>query len=113
MRISVLLRLGESDFLLAERCPEGFAAALAQADCKFCPFPCFVRSASHLPSFFRSYFFSTFGTFCHKFASMNVITDLSGTTNKTLPNKRQGKWKPRVKANHTVFDIEFLRQRAQ
>jgi len=83
-----------SDFLFVECCPEGFAAALAQADCKFCPLSRFVRFASHLPSFFRSYFLSTFGTFCHKFASINVVTNLmSGTKNKTLPNKRQGKWK--------------------
>jgi len=73
------------DFLLTERCPEGFAAALAQTDCKFCSLSRFVGLASQLPSFFRCYFFSTFGTFCQEFASMNVITELmSGTTDKTL-----------------------------
>jgi hypothetical protein len=78
----------ESDFLLADYCPEGLPAALAQADCKFHSLSCFVRSTRHLPSFFRSYFFSTLGTFCHKFASMNVIIELlTVTMDKTLLNK--------------------------
>jgi hypothetical protein len=60
----------KSDFLFAEGRSEGFATALAQADCKFRSLSCFVRSASHLPRFFRSDFFTTRGTFCHKFASL-------------------------------------------
>ena len=61
------------DFLLAECGSEGFAATFAQADGEFCSFACFVWSSGHLPGFLWLHFFSTFWTFCHEFASMNVI----------------------------------------